>query len=291
MSVNTQPRILSVPPQHGCSLSFRLKHGADPRETVARIGKECSVSGAIIGFGLPLVRRLGAQIEGLRVFPALAGTVAVPSYQRALWVFLDGADRTTTVDASQRVMSLMEEAFVLDDYVDTFFYAGGRDLTGYEDGTENPKGDKAIEAAVVAKGPLAGSSFVAVQRWTHDLRHFRSHAPERCDHIIGRARESNEELGEAPATAHVKRSAQESFSPQAFMLRRSMPWAQGPAHGLEFIAFGKSFDAYEAVLKRMVGLEDGEPDALFEFSTPINGGYYWCPPAKGDRLDLTALRL
>jgi putative iron-dependent peroxidase len=291
MPVNVQSRILSVLPQHGCSLSFRLKHGIDPRETVAQIAENVSTQAAIIGFGLPLVRKLGADIAGLRVFPAMAGSVAIPSYQRALWVFLDGKDRTATVDASQKVMALLEPAFVLDDYVDTFFYAGGRDLTGYEDGTENPKGDDAIEAAIVADGALAGSSFVAVQRWTHDLRHFRAHAPDRCDAIIGRSRESNEELDEAPATAHVKRSAQESFDPEAFMLRRSMPWAEGPAHGLEFIAFGKSFDAYEAVMKRMVGLEDGETDALFEFSTPVNGAYYWCPPAKDDRLDLTALKI
>ncbi len=33
--------------------------------------------------------------------------------------------------------------------------------------------------------------------------------------------------------------ATENFDPEAFMLRRSMPWAEGLAGGLNFVAFGK----------------------------------------------------
>jgi putative iron-dependent peroxidase len=39
----------------------------------------------------------------------------------------------------------------------------------------------------------------------------------------------------------------------------------------------------------MVGAEDGTPDALFRFTRPIAGAYYWCPPVKDGRLDLSAL--
>jgi putative iron-dependent peroxidase len=43
------------------------------------------------------------------------------------------------------------------------------------------------------------------------------------DNAIGRHISDNEEFAEAPETAHVKHAAQESFDPEAFMLRRSMP--------------------------------------------------------------------
>jgi putative iron-dependent peroxidase len=89
----------------------------------------------------------------------------------------------------------------------------------------------------------------------------------------------------------VKRTAQETFDPEAFVLRRSMPWAEGARAGLVFVAFGRSFDAFEAQLNRMMGLEDGVTDALFRFTRPVTGAYYWCPPAKGARLDLRALGL
>lgn len=56
-----------------------------------------------------------------------------------------------------------------------------------------------------------------------------------------------------------------------------------------FLAFGHSFDAFEAQLRRMSGLEDGIVDGLYRISTPLTGGYYWCPPIKDGRLDLSAL--
>ncbi|MCK4710133.1 MAG: Dyp-type peroxidase, partial [Gammaproteobacteria bacterium] len=99
----------------------------------------------------------------------------------------------------------------------------------------------------------------------------------------------NEEFDEAPESAHVKRSAQENFSPEAFMLRRSMPWAEGMSGGLNFVAFGHNFDAFEAVMNRMSGNEDGIPDALFNFTRPLSGSYFWCPPMKGGEVDLSVL--
>jgi putative iron-dependent peroxidase len=77
-----------------------------------------------------------------------------------------------------------------------------------------------------------------------------------------------EEMDDAPVSAHVKRTAQESFSPEAFVVRRSMPWSSGRAAGLMFVAFGSSVDAFEAQLRRMVGLEDGMTDALFRHVAP-----------------------
>ena len=68
-----------------------------------------------------------------------------------------------------------------------------------------------------------------------------------------------------------------------------MPFADASGEGLMFVAFGKSFDAFEAQLRRMVGLEDGTTDALFQFSRPRTGGYYWCPPIRDGQLDLGAV--
>lgn len=286
-----QPGILAPVPPCGRSMTFRLAFEADPRPALAKLRKHFEPGWGIIGLGEPLVRALGKTVPGLRGFPSLAGPgCSVPATQAELWLLLRGADRGALFDAGERVKALLGSDFVLDDAIDTFLYDGGRDLTGYEDGTENPQDEAAIEAALVTAGAgLAGSSFVAVQRWAHDLEHFHAHTQAEQDAIIGRRRADNEELDDAPDSAHVKRSAQESYEPPAFMLRRSMPWAGAREQGLEFIAFGKSFDAFESVLRRMAGLEDGIVDALFSFSRPLTGGYYWCPPLKDGRLDLSLL--
>jgi putative iron-dependent peroxidase len=136
---------------------------------------------------------------------------------------------------------------------------------------------------------LAGSSFAAVQQWVHSLDRFEAMSADEQDLSIGRRKSDNEEIGDAPPSAHIKRTAQESFQPAAFVLRRSMPWADQTKEGLVFVAFGKSFDAFEVLLNRMMGSEDGVPDALFRFTRPISGGYFWCPPIDAGCLDLSAM--
>ena len=87
----------------------------------------------------------------------------------------------------------------------------------------------------------------------------------------------------------MKRTAQESFDPPAFVVRRSQPWAVNGKSGLEFIAYGASLDPFERMLRHMAGEDDGTRDALFAFSRPVNGGYYWCPPVSEGKLDWTAV--
>ena len=43
---------------------------------------------------------------------------------------------------------------------------------------------------------------------------------------------------------------------------------------------------FERVMRRMCGEEDGTVDALFRFSRPVTGGYYWCPAVADGKLDL-----
>ena len=109
------------------------------------------------------------------------------------------------------------------------------------------------------------------------------------DHSIGRNLDSNEELDDAPESAHVKRTEQEGFEPEAFTVRRSMPWANETEEGLVFVSFGKAFDAFEAQMKRMIGNDDGIIDGLFAFAKPITGSYFWCPPVANGKLNLSAV--
>jgi porphyrinogen peroxidase len=282
-----QPGILNPPPPIARSLTFRIEHAAAIGETLRRFAAEFSSDCAIVGLGEPCTLALKADVPGLQTFPAMSGIgCAVPSTQDALWIRLCGPDRGVVFDSARKVREMLSGAFRVADTLDTFVYHGGRDLTRFEDGTENPKGDDAIAAAIVQDGPIAGSSFVGVQQWVHDLGRFEAHSPKERDDIIGRAAETNDELEDAPPSAHVKRSAQESFDPTAFMLRRSMPWAGIEKEGLEFVSFVAAVDTFTRVMRRMAGLEDGIVDGLFSFSRPVTGGFYWCPPIRDGRLDL-----
>ena len=286
---NAQAGILQPVPRLARYLTFSQLPEAEPRAALAALADTVDGEQLVLGIGQSLVLYLGRDIDGLRVFPGHAGAgFEVPSTPAALWCWIRGNDRGDILHRSRQVQRTAAPAFTVDEVIDAFQYRSSLDLTGYEDGTENPQGNAAVEAALVSgHGPGAdGSSFVAVQQWMHDLDLFESMPASERDDIIGRRQSDNEELAHAPESAHVKRTAQESFEPEAFVLRRSMPWADEFGAGLHFVAFGKSFDAFEAQLVRMIGAEDGIVDALFAFTRPVSGAYFWCPPLEDGRLDL-----
>lgn len=292
--MNFQPGILdSIPPLSRYQF-YSIAHGEGCTEALDRLRELVDGDTLVVGFGESLIHALGTDIDELRLFPSYHGDgVSVPSTPFALWCWLRGEDRGILLHRARMLQQALAPAFHLERTIDGFRYGPSLDLTGYEDGTENPAGMDAVDAAFVnGQGQgWDGASFVAVQQWVHDLDRFEAMPSERQDHSIGRRKSDNEELEEAPPSAHVKRTAQESFEPKAFILRRSMPWSEGTRAGLVFVAFGKSLDAFEALLARMVGNEDGIIDALFTFTQPETGSYFWCPPMKGGRLDLQALGL
>ncbi len=61
--------------------------------------------------------------------------------------------------------------FAVDQEVHGFRYFDDRDLIGFVDGTENPAGQAAIDAAYVGaeNAVFAGGSYVIVQKYLHDL--------------------------------------------------------------------------------------------------------------------------
>jgi len=289
-----QPAILLPIPAAARYLSFVVTPGADSRGALKTLATLVDGERCVAGLGASLVASLGARIAGLHSFPALQSTrLTIPSTPTDLWLWLRGDDAGELFHRSRRIEDALAPAFQLVDLTSAFRHGDGDDLTGYEDGTENPKDDEAVAAAIVAEGGAApaGSSFVAVQRWVHRFDLFEAMSPQEQDATFGRRRDDNEEIDDAPPSAHVKRTAQESFDPAAFVVRRSMPWSDGRRAGLVFVSFGKSFDAFIAQLKRMAGLEDGIEDGLFRFTRPETGGYYWCPPVREGRLDLSALKL
>ncbi len=250
---NAQPGILAPIPRHARYLTFGLKQGARPQAALRALAAIADGESCVVGLGAVLLFALQKRIEGLRPFPHHKGEgVDVPSTPAALWCWLRGEDRGDIVLRARAIEKILAP-------------------------------DK--------RAGIGGASFAAVQQWVHDFEKFAAMPRKQQDDTIGRRKTDNKEIGNAPPSAHVKRTTQESFSPEAFVLRRSMPWADATRAGLVFVAFGKSLDAFEAQLKRMAGAEDGTTDALFTFTRPVTGVFLWCPPVRKGRIDLRAIGL
>lgn len=285
----SQAAILAPVPQVGRYLFFSLSQPQALRDSLSRLMALVDGTQVLAGFGPELVQALDAQVPGLHPLVAFSGHgVQVPSTPAALCCWLRGTDQGDLLHLTRQLEKALAPGLQLNQVIDAFRHGLGRDLTGYEDGTENPVDEAARAAALVpgTESGLAGSSFMAVQQWRHDFDAFEAMASSEQDNMVGRRRSDNEELDDAPPSAHVKRTAQESFEPEAFVVRRSMPWTLGKEAGLVFVAFGKSLDAFEAQMRRMAGQDDGVTDALFRISKPVTGAFFWCPPLRDGRLDL-----
>jgi putative iron-dependent peroxidase len=293
-----QPGILEGVPRVARYVQFTISGEQQPagaiRAALQRASPLVDGRDVVIGIGPLLVQALGGDIPGLHDVPDFSGPVKVPATPGQLWCWVRGDDLGDLLHVTRKLQKSLAPAFTLRHVTDAFRHRHdaasgfGRDLTGFEDGTENPHGDAALQAAFVhGQGEgLDGASFVAVQQWVHDLDAFDAMPEDEQNHAIGRRLSDNEEIEDAPASAHVKRTAQESFDPEAFVLRRSMPWMASTQAGLMFVAFGKSHDAFEAQMRRMAGLDDGIVDGVFRLSRPVTGAYYWCPPMRAGQLDL-----
>ena len=294
-----QSGIRAAVPRVARHLFFSIVDAAALPQALAHLAAQRDDGTLVLGVGPQLLQALGraASVPGLREFPALAaGDIAIPSPPVALWCWLRGDDQGVVLRLGQALERALAPALVLTTVVDCFRHGRGPnghglDLTGYEDGTENPPADEASAVALLqgAGAGLDGGSFAALQQWAHDFAAFAAMDADARDAVMGRRLADNEEIEDAPESAHVKRTAQESFEPEAFVWRRSMPWAQGREAGLLFLAFGHTLDAYEAQLRRMAGLEDGIVDGLFAMSRPRTGAYVWCPPLHDGHIDLRAL--
>ena len=171
-----QPGILATPvPAQARHLFFDLQAAEHLPAALDRLLQLADGESAVVGFGESLVRVLGRQVEGLREFPALSGAgVDNPSTQHALWVWLRGEDRGDLLLRTHALERELAPALQLVEQVEAFRHGAGLDLTGYEDGTENPQDEDAVDAAVVvgAGAGLDGGSFAAIQQWRHQLQAF-----------------------------------------------------------------------------------------------------------------------
>jgi porphyrinogen peroxidase len=167
-----------------------------------------------------------------------------------------------------------------------FRYFDDRDLLGFVDGTENPRGEIALKAALVAgEDPqYAGGSYVIIQKYLHDMSRWNALSTEEQERIIGRKKLSDIELSDAvkPASAHSALTTIVENGKEVKILRDNMPFGK-PGHGefgTYFIGYSRSPRTTEQMLENMyIGRPPGNYDRLLDFSRPVTGSLFFAPSA------------
>jgi porphyrinogen peroxidase len=238
-----------------------------------------------LGIGSELWDRLSptSRPAGLRPFRAVKanGRVA-PATGGDLFLQITSGRHDLNLDLAMGLVRRLQPLATVTEEIHGFRYRDSRDLTGFIDGTENPKGKARAAAALIGEEdrPFAGGSYVAVQRYVHDLERWRKLDDREQEQIIGRTKQGSVELPKKkkPQTAHISRVVIERDGAELQILRQSYPWGTVREAGLYFAAYTKSLDVFDSMLARMMGTTgDGLHDRLMEFSRAVTGATFFVP--------------
>jgi putative iron-dependent peroxidase len=189
-------------------------------------------------------------------------------------------------ELATQIMARIGTAVSPVDEVQGFRYFDDRDLIGFVDGTENPRG-AAVADAVLIEGEdpdFAGGSYVIIQKYLHDLGAWNTLSTEAQEHIIGRTKLSDIELDDSvkPTSAHSALTTIVENGKEVKILRDNMPFGR-PAHGefgTYFIGYSRSPRTIEQMLENMfVGRPPGNYDRLLDFSRAVTGNLFFVPSA------------
>ena len=242
----------------------------------------------VVGFGRRLWSALAPDAipDDLADFEPIsgAGGFTVPASQHDLWLWLHAASPDSVFNIARKAAVETANLATLVCEQPAFTYQASQDLTGFEDGTENPPVDDAPSVATISEGqPCAGGSIVLLQRWVHDLDGFEALELADREQVIGRTYFGSIELDETRQLpqSHVSRVVLEDDDGNELeVFRRSTAFGGVQEHGLMFLAFSADRARLQRMLERMAGAEDGVRDRLTEFSTPVASAWYVAPPIE-----------
>jgi porphyrinogen peroxidase len=189
-------------------------------------------------------------------------------------------------ELATQIMESLGDMVSVEDEVQGFRYFEDRDLLGFVDGTENPRGEAAREAAIIgSEDPsFTGGSYVIVQKYLHDMTKWNALSTEAQELVIGRRKLSDIELDDAakPANAHNALTVIEENGVQLQILRDNMPFGR-PGYGefgTYFIGYCRTPRVTEKMLENMfIGNPPGNYDRILDFSRAVTGGLFFTPTA------------
>jgi porphyrinogen peroxidase len=280
---------------HGL-FEFSLRAGADVEAAVSALVSvrepRATVGGAnrVLGFRPSLWRKLAPKDAPLDAHDFEepikgSGGYSMPATQADIWAWFSAANYDTVFDMGRGAIESLAPYAGLEREYRGWVYHHNRDLTGFQDGTENPPLDEAPEIALVGNGnPGAGGGVVLFQVWKHTKSAFHDLPIETQEAVIGRTKADSIELGETqmPADSHVSRTTLDVDGKELDIFRRNVPYGIVSDNGTLFIGFSAEQRRLELMLRQMAGI-GGPRDALTKYTQPLTGAYYFVPSIQALR--------
>jgi putative iron-dependent peroxidase len=243
----------------------------------------------VMGFGSDAWDRLFGTTRPAELHPfrdIRAGERHAPATPGDLLFHIRAERMDLCFELATQIMTRLGGAVSPADEVHGFRYFDARDLLGFVDGTENPRGQAVVDATLIGAedAAFAGGSYCIVQKYLHDLAGWNALPTETQERIIGRTKLSDIELDDAvkPTSAHSALTTIEEGGREIKILRDNMPFGQASQgeFGTYFIGYSRSPRTIEQMLENMfVGRPPGNYDRLLDFSRAVTGNLFFVPTA------------
>lgn len=242
----------------------------------------------VVGIGSDLWERLysAPKPAHLHPFAAIEGPHhTAPSTPGDLLVHLRADHLDICFELARQIADRLRGAATIIDEVHGFKFFDERDLLGFVDGTENPEGDRAVATVTVGDedAAYAGSSYVIVQKYLHNLDTWNALTVEEQEKAIGRSKLEDIEMPDdvKPTNSHVALNTIEADDgTQRQIVRENMPFGAIGAQefGTYFIGHAADPGITEEMLRNMfLGKPPGNTDRILDFSTAVTGSLYFVP--------------
>lgn len=273
-------------------LEFDLHAGQEPSALVRAIADvrepRTTIGGVnvVSGFRPELWRIVApedipAELTGFNQSLVGADGYTMPATQHDALLWLSGSSYDVVFDEAREAISALAALASLADETSGWPYRRFRDLTGFEDGTENPSLLDAPDVVLIPEdSPGARGTVLLLQEWEHDAAAWESLSEVQQEAVMGRTKPDSIELDPRPADSHVARTDQDTFGN---VFRRNMPYGTVSKHGTIFVGFCAQQRPLESMLESMAGVHDGVRDALTRYTHPLTGAYYFIPSTASIR--------
>lgn len=286
---NTQSGIFSLGTASHAYLEWDLAQGRQARDLVSAIASlhepRMTTGGInlVCGFRPELWRGVTpedapADLHGFNEPIIGVEGFAMPATQHDAVIWLSGSAYDLLFDVTHALMGELDDLASLADETTSWPYRHNRDLTGFEDGTENPSLAEAQNVVGIPQDrPGAGGSVLLLQKWIHNSAAWEALSVHDQEQAMGRTKPDSVELDDKPETSHVARTDQDTFG---HVFRRNTPFGTTSRHGTMFVGFCAEQRPLAAMLESMAGVTNGVRDALTRYTHPLTGAYYFIPSTE-----------
>ncbi|WP_051505258.1 Dyp-type peroxidase [Brevibacterium sp. VCM10] len=309
--------VLTVRPGFESTAKDFLPEIAGLTRTVGFRSREADLS-CVMGIGADLWDRMftAPRPWGLHPFIEQRGDVhTAPSTPGDLLFHIRARRPDLCFELARLIDDALQGAVDVADEVHGFRYFDERDILGSVDGTENPEDQGAVDAvfrhpddavsdsaeegpdvaAAVGAGAGAGavpgngapgypgSTYVIVQKYTHDMSAWDELSVEEQEAAFGRHKLSDVEFAEedkAPNSHLVLNSIEDEDGNDREIVRDNMVFGSvgSGEYGTYFIAYAADVTTTEQMLtNKFIGDPVGTYDRILDFSTAVTGGLFFVP--------------